>query len=95
MNPDIGSVASTAAAAQGAPARPEASAQARALQAHYDKVLAESRLKFRVEGEPPRVVVQVVDAHSGEVVRQIPNEDALRLADEFSRRVAGNGSVTA
>lgn len=61
-------------------------AEARALQAHFDEVLAPSQLKFRVEGEPPRVVVQVIDTRTGEVVRQIPREEALRLAEEYSRR---------
>ncbi|MBB5016485.1 flagellar protein FlaG [Rehaibacterium terrae] len=76
-----------------APSVPSGQAEARALQAHYDQMLARSELKFHVVGEPPRVVVQVIDGRTGEVVRQIPNEDALRLAEEFSRRGPSAGGI--
>jgi hypothetical protein len=95
MSADIGSVTGSATATGGPSLPVDHVTSARALQAHYDRVLAESRLKFRVEGEPPRVVIQVIDARSGEVVRQIPNEDALRLADEYSRRDPLGGRVMA
>lgn len=85
MSADIGPIHAGLPASQsfsGGAGAPEA----RALQAHFDEVLAPSQLKFRVEGDPPRVVVQVIDTRTGEVVRQIPREEALRLAEEYSRR---------
>lgn len=37
-------------------------------------------LRFSVDRELGRAVVSVIDRHSQEVIRQIPNETALRLA---------------
>jgi flagellar protein FlaG len=52
----------------------------RSLQRFLDNATAGTQLKFRVDSDAGRVVVQVLDAQSGEVVRQIPREEALRLA---------------
>jgi flagellar protein FlaG len=41
-------------------------------------------LQFRVDGGSGQVVVTVVDNASGKVIRQIPGEEALRLARRFS-----------
>lgn len=54
----------------------------RSLQRFLDNATAGTQLKFRVESDIGRVVVQVLDINSGEVVRQIPREEALRLARE-------------
>jgi flagellar protein FlaG len=53
---------------------------ARSLQRFLDNATAGTQLKFRVDTDVGRVVVQVLDAQSGEVLRQIPREEALRLA---------------
>ena len=37
-------------------------------------------LRFRVDEQTGRTVVTVRDSATGEVVRQIPNDEALRLA---------------
>jgi flagellar protein FlaG len=37
-------------------------------------------LQFRVDEETGRTVITVRDSVSGEIVRQIPNDEALRLA---------------
>lgn len=42
-------------------------------------------LKFQVDNDAGRVVVTVVDAEDGTVLRQIPGEDALRIARSLSR----------
>ncbi|WP_044870403.1 flagellar protein FlaG [Pseudomonas sp. LFM046] len=41
-------------------------------------------LNFNVDDSSGRVVVQVTDSESGEVIRQIPSEDALKLAESLS-----------
>jgi flagellar protein FlaG len=55
-------------------------ADARSLQRFLDNATAGTQLRFRVDSDAGRVVVQVLDAQSGEVVRQIPREEALKLA---------------
>lgn len=40
-------------------------------------------LSFSVDDSTGEVVVQVLDGDSGKVVRQIPSEDILRLADRL------------
>lgn len=37
-------------------------------------------LQFRVDEDAGRVVVSIVDSESGQVLRQMPSEDALRIA---------------
>lgn len=41
-------------------------------------------LNFSVDDQTKQVVVRVRDAKSGEVIRQIPNEAALRMAHNLS-----------
>jgi flagellar protein FlaG len=41
-------------------------------------------LNFSLEEGSGRVVVKVTDAGSGEVIRQIPSEEALQLAENLS-----------
>ena len=41
--------------------------------------LGNTRLNFRVVEKPNEVVVQVTDRSSGELVRQFPSEEALKL----------------
>lgn len=45
-------------------------------------------LQFRVDNSLGRVIVSVVDAKSGEVIRQMPSEEALRIA----RNLAEDGT---
>jgi flagellar protein FlaG len=73
------------AAATAFPAEPERTAEPegglqQALEA-IDRYLAENRsgLEFRVDKDLGRVIVSIVDA-DGKVLRQIPGEEALRLA---------------
>ncbi|MBU6957432.1 flagellar protein FlaG [Pseudomonas sp. CVAP len=41
-------------------------------------------LEFSIDEASGRVVVKVIATESGEVVRQIPSEEALKLADSLS-----------
>lgn len=40
-------------------------------------------LEFQLDDSSGRVVVKVTDSESGDVVRQIPSEDALKLAESL------------
>ncbi len=79
--------------ASGAAEAPEAPAAAppeapRRVAAPNGAELAEfplRKLSFRVDSETHEVVISVVDEKSGEVVRQIPPEEALRLAKALER----------
>ena len=37
-------------------------------------------LEFKVDAASGRTVISVLDAHTGDLIRQIPNEEALRFA---------------
>lgn len=73
----------------------------RSLQRFLDDATAGTQLKFRVDSDAGRVVVQVLDLQSGEVLRQIPREEALQLARnslqqrETGGRAEGGTSVRA
>jgi flagellar hook-associated protein 2 len=44
-----------------------------------------TELNFSVDQETDKTVIKIVDSASGEVIRQIPAEDALRLASRISK----------
>jgi flagellar protein FlaG len=44
-----------------------------------------SGLRFQVDEDSGKVVVKMVDRQSGEVLKQIPSEDALRIAQSLSK----------
>lgn len=56
--------------------------QVKAAVEQIDSLLKASRreLQFQVDEDSGEVVVRVRDATTGEVIRQIPGEDALRMA---------------
>lgn len=71
-------------------ARAELEAAAQALDGHIDQ--RRNDLRFRVDESSGRVVVSVVDARSGEVLRQIPGDVALRIARQIAQqREASSG----
>ena len=45
---------------------------------------AQYNLQFQLHNDSSRMVVKVTEIASGEVIRQIPSEEALRLADNLS-----------
>lgn len=85
---------SVAAAAVGpapesAPAKAEPSPEARRLQAQLDEMTRSAvSLRFQVAEDVNRIIVQMVDRESGEVIRQVPGEDALKMAREIAERAA-------
>ncbi len=46
--------------------------------------LREVGLKFEVDKDTDKVIIKVVDRASGEVIRQIPNEEVVRIAKLMS-----------
>ena len=65
--------------------------QVKAAVEQIDSYLKASRreLQFQVDEESGQVIVRVRDAATGEVIRQIPGEEALRVA----RALQENGAV--
>lgn len=51
-----------------------------------------SALRFRVDPDSDQVVVSVVDARTGDVLRQIPSEEALAIAKSLAE--TGTGIVS-
>ena len=45
---------------------------------------AQYNLQFELHDDSSRMVVKVTEAATGEVIRQIPSEEALRLAENLS-----------
>lgn len=56
---------------------------------------AQRNLQFQLDDGGEHMVVTVTEASSGKVIRQIPSEEALRLADNLSeiRSVLFSGKV--
>lgn len=88
--------AAAVAAADAEPARPAAQApaaapaSARELEAATEQIERFVRssgrsLQFRVDDDSGRVVVSVRDADTGDLIRQIPSEAALRIARALDR----------
>ena len=50
-------------------------------------------LQFRVDDESGRVVVSVRDSETGELIRQIPNEEVLRIAKALEQRDTSNPTL--
>ncbi|WP_425314058.1 flagellar protein FlaG [Shewanella dokdonensis] len=46
-------------------------------------------LEFRVDDKSGKSVVSVLDMNSGDVIRQIPSEEALKLAEKLSEVADG------
>lgn len=63
-------------------ATPVPASQLQQAVGELNRYVAGSRtdLQFRVDEEVGRVVVSIVDSESGQVLRQMPSEDALRIA---------------
>ncbi len=46
-------------------------------------------LQFRLDESSGRMIVSITDSETGEVIRQVPGEDALRIAQSLERRLSG------
>lgn len=44
-----------------------------------------THLKFEIDEEAGRVIVQVIDAQTGDVVRQLPSEEAIEMSRSLGR----------
>lgn len=61
------------------PVAPDIEAVARQLESFLKRVSRE--LEFHVDASSGRVVCSVRDSQTGDLIRQIPNEEVLRLAE--------------
>ncbi len=50
-------------------------------------------LQFSIDERSGRTVITVLDKASGDVIRQIPEEEVLRLADHFDEFGMGHGGL--
>ncbi|MFZ5757651.1 MAG: flagellar protein FlaG [Pseudomonadota bacterium] len=95
MSEGIGAVG--AAGTVPAPDRQDPANQARMLQKYLDRELdgipSPTHLRVSVDPEARKIVVQVIDAASGDVLRQIPRDDALRLARALGAQARGGAQV--
>ena len=99
-SPDGGAVASAAPAAPAAPATPPAPAapsreelQQAARQVQEKLQARASNLVFSLDEDSGQTVVKVIDAQTEEVIRQMPSEEMLALAqslDEFLEASGGS-----
>lgn len=46
-------------------------------------------LQFRVDDSTGRMIVSICDSETGEVIRQVPGEEALRIAQNLQSRLSG------
>ncbi|MDR5898734.1 flagellar protein FlaG [Halomonas vilamensis] len=54
-----------------------------------NEVMSQRGLEFDLSEENTRVVTRVVDRESGEVIRQIPAEEVLRIAERLNELQGG------
>lgn len=73
-----------------------AQATKEAVEALNEKALAQQRsLRFKVHDDTGQMVVSLVDSKSDEVIRQIPTEEALKLAEALAEQEQGLESLDA
>src|SRR5688572_31712229 len=46
-------------------------------------------LQFRLDESTGRMIVSICDSETGEVIRQVPGEEALRIAQDLENRLSG------
>ena len=64
------------------PAREQVLAAVTDMQDYVDA--AGRNIQFQLDGDSGRMVVKVTEARSGDVIRQMPSEEALRLAENLA-----------
>ena len=52
-------------------------------------------LQFRLDESTGRMIVSICDSETGEVIRQVPGEEALRIAQDLENRLSGMLDETA
>lgn len=62
------------------------------LTERINKLLAQanSRLSIKVDKETAKVIYQILDSETGEILRQVPPEELLRLAAHMAKLSTGN-----
>jgi len=67
------------------PARPVEIPKIESVTRQIDTFLRSTNraLQFRVDDASGRMVVSITDAETGEVIRQVPGEEALRMAERI------------
>jgi flagellar protein FlaG len=63
----------------------------KSLKSELNELVANTGLQFQVDRELDRIVVQIRDLESGELLRQVPSEDALAIARAIAR--SGRGLI--
>lgn len=72
-------------------AKPESSTSAAEVRAAADKInktlrtLLSSNLEFSVDQDSGQTIVRIVDVETKDVIRQIPNEEALAIAKSLGQ----------
>jgi len=71
------------------PARPVEIPKMESVTRQIDTFLRSTNraLQFRVDNASGRMVVSVTDAATGEVIRQVPGEEALRMAERIDAQI--------
>ncbi|GAB3391108.1 flagellar protein FlaG [Azotobacter armeniacus] len=79
--------AAGSAAAQAAGAQPALIAREELVEPvqRINEVLSSYGVEFHLKEPGPRVVAEIVDRESGEVIRQIPSEEVLRVAESLEQ----------
>ena len=72
-----------------APARPVQVPKIESVTRQIDTFLRSTNraLQFRVDDATGEMVVSITDAETGEVIRQVPGEEALRLAERLDAQI--------
>ncbi|MCL7929278.1 flagellar protein FlaG [Halomonas llamarensis] len=60
-----------------------------------NEVMSQRGLEFDLSDESSRVITRVIDRESGEVIRQIPAEEVLRIAERLNDLQGGLVNLTA
>ncbi|HEU4780088.1 MAG TPA: flagellar protein FlaG [Steroidobacteraceae bacterium] len=71
------------------PARPVEIPKIESVTRQIDTFLRSTNraLQFRVDDASGRMVVSITDAETGEVIRQVPGEEALRMAERIEASI--------
>ncbi|RLD21464.1 MAG: hypothetical protein DRI71_08890 [Bacteroidetes bacterium] len=69
--------------------------EARKLVEEGNKILenVERDLQFKVDESTKQVVMSIIDKQTGEIIRQVPNEDVLALAKRMQETGGKSGSI--
>lgn len=77
--------ASSGSALERKQAGPDLEVTAQTLVEHFNQLAQQSTraLHFSVDQDSEQIVIKVMDSMTGQVIRQIPSEEMLRLAREL------------